>query len=89
MISINKWYEKILPLSKITKTDITRESRNKNYIPQDKTFEDLISLLKVKQEEKRRAYDEYQAVVTERDMYKKQVDEYVKMNKCSFCTKLL
>jgi uncharacterized coiled-coil DUF342 family protein len=57
-------------------TDITRESRNKNYFPQDKTFEDLISLLKVKQEEKRRAYDEYQAVVTERDMYKKQVDDY-------------
>lgn len=57
-------------------TDITRESKNKNYFPQDKTFEDLISLLKVKQEEKRRAYDEYQAVVTERDMYKKQVDDY-------------
>jgi len=31
----------------------------------------------VKQEEKRKAYDEYQAAVTERDMYKKQVDDYV------------
>jgi len=32
----------------------------------------------VKQEERRKAYDEFQATVTERDMYKKQVDDYVK-----------
>jgi len=58
-------------------TDITRESRNKNYLPADKTFEDLISLLKVKQDERRKAYDEFQAAVTERDMYKKQDDDYL------------
>lgn len=57
-------------------TDITREARNKNYHPADKTFEDLISLLKVKQDERKKANDELQATVTERDMYKKQVDEY-------------
>lgn len=56
---------------------IAKEARNKNYLPADKTFEDLISLLKVKQEERRKAYDEFQATVTERDMYKKQVDDYL------------
>ncbi len=59
------------------KTDIAKESRNKNFVPADKTFEDLIGLLKLKQEEKKKAYEEYQAAVTERDTYKKQVDDYV------------
>ena len=55
-------------------------------MPTDKTFEDLVSLLRVKQDERKRAYNEMQLVNTEREIYKKQVEEYVGFTIC-FVTK--
>jgi hypothetical protein len=46
-------------------------------LPTDKTFEDLVSLLRVKQDERKRAYNDMQIVNTEKELYKKQVEEYV------------
>lgn len=46
-------------------------------MPTDKTFEDLVSLLRVKQDERKRAYNDMQLVNTEKEIYKKQVEEYV------------
>jgi hypothetical protein len=70
-------------------SDIAREARNKNYLPADKTFEDLISLLKVKQEERKKASDELQAVVAEKEIYQKQNQEFMdKSNDLRFKMKI-
>lgn len=56
--------------------DVAREAYNKDYQPSDKGYYDLINLLKIKQEERSKAYEEFYAANSEKETLKKQLEEY-------------
>jgi DNA repair exonuclease SbcCD ATPase subunit len=69
--------------------DVAREAYNKDYQPSDKGYYDLIGLLKIKQEERSKAYEEFQAANSEKDQYKGQLEEYyTKTNEYRFKMKI-
>lgn len=67
---IQELYKRMNDVAKELKND---KDGNKG---EDKGYYSLIDLLKAKQEERGKAFDEFQAVNAEKDQYKKQLEEY-------------